>query len=215
MFELLFDTFLILFVVIDPIGLAPIFAALTHGEPEPYQRRMAVRGTALAAMVLVVFTLLGDSLLAALNIGLPAFRIAGGVLLFLLAIDMVFARHSGVRALTQREQAEAEHKRDISVFPLAIPLIAGPGAITTVLLTAGGRHESFAAVGALLAMLGVVLALTLLSLLYSTRITKLLGETGANVVGRVLGILLAALAVQFVLDGLQTSFAPGYLALLS
>jgi len=112
---------------------------------------------------------------------------------------MVFARHSGVRAPTQREQAEAEHKKDISVFPLAIPLIAGPGAITTVLLTAGGRHESFAAVGAMLAMLVVVLGLTLLSLLFSARIMKLLGETGTNVVGRVLGILLTALAVQFVL----------------
>ena len=213
MFELLFETFLILLVVIDPIGLAPIFAALTHGESESYRRRMALRGTALAAMVLVVFTLLGDSLLAALNIGLPAFRIAGGALLFLLAIDMVFARHSGVRAPTRREQAEAEHKKDISVFPLAIPLIAGPGAITTVLLTAGVRQESFAAVGALLAMLGVVLGLTLVSLLLSARIMKLLGETGANVVSRVLGILLAALAVQFVLDGLQASFPPGYAVL--
>jgi len=214
MFELLFDTFLILFVVIDPIGIAPIFATITHGESEAYRRRMALRGTALAAMVLVVFALLGDSLLAALNIGLPAFRIAGGALLFLLAIDMVFARHSGVRAPTQREQAEAEHRKDISVFPLAIPLIAGPGAITTVLLTAGGRHESFAAVGALLAMLGAVLGLTLISLLFSIRIMKLMGETGANVVSRVLGILLAALAVQFVLDGLQAGFAPVYTALL-
>jgi multiple antibiotic resistance protein len=215
MFELLLGTFLVLFVVIDPIGLAPIFAGLTHGEPEPYRRRMAVRGTALAAGVLVVFALLGDSLLAALNIGLPAFRIAGGALLFLLAIDMVFARHSGVRAPTLREQAEAEHKKDISVFPLAIPLIAGPGAITTVLLTAGGRHESLAATGALLAMLGVVLGLTLVSLLLSARIMRLLGETGANVVSRVLGIVLAALAVQFILDGLQASFAPERVPMLA
>jgi multiple antibiotic resistance protein len=176
---------------------------------------MAVRGTALAAGVLVVFALLGDSLLAALNIGLPAFRIAGGALLFLLAIDMVFARHSGVRAPTLREQAEAEHKKDISVFPLAIPLIAGPGAITTVLLTAGGRHESLAATGALLAMLGVVLGLTLVSLLLSARIMRLLGETGANVVSRVLGIVLAALAVQFILDGLQASFAPERVPMLA
>lgn len=210
MLELLFETFLILLVVIDPIGLAPIFAALTLGESEIYRRRMAVRGTALAAFVLVLFVLLGNNLLATLNIGLPAFRIAGGALLFLLAIDMVFARHSGVRAFTQREQAEAEHKKDISVFPLAIPLIAGPGAITTVLLMSGDRQDSFASVGILLAMLGVVLGLTLASLLLSTRILKLLGETGANVVSRVLGILLAALAVQFVLDGLQASFPPGY-----
>lgn len=215
MFELLFDTFLILFVVIDPIGLALIFAALTQEETDSWRRRMALRGTALAAMVLVAFTLVGDSLLDALNVGLPAFRIAGGALLFLLAIDMVFARHSGVRAPTAREQAEAEHKKDISVFPLAIPLIAGPGAITTVLLTAGGRHESFAAVGALFAVLAVVLGLTLLALLFSVRIMKLLGETGANVVSRVLGILLAALAVQFVLDGLQASFVPGHVTLLS
>ena len=208
MFELLLDTFLVLFVVIDPIGLAPMFAALTQGETDAWRRRMALRGTALAAVVLVVFALLGDSLLAAINIGLPAFRIAGGVLLLLLAIDMVFARHSGVRSPTIREQAEAEHKKDISVFPLAVPLIAGPGAITTVLLTAGGRHESLAATGALLAMLGVVLGVTLVSLLFSARIMRLLGETGANVVSRVLGIVLAALAVQFMLDGLQTSFVP-------
>ena len=207
MFELLLDTFLVLFVVIDPVGLAPMFVSLTQGESDSWRRRMALRGTALAAVVLVVFALLGDSLLASLNIGLPAFRIAGGVLLLLLAIDMVFARHSGVRAPTIREQAEAEHKKDISVFPLAIPLIAGPGAITTVLLTAGGRHESLAATGALLAMLGVVLGFTLVSLLFSARIMRLLGETGANVVSRVLGIVLAALAVQFMLDGLQASFA--------
>lgn len=208
MFELLLDTFLVLFVVIDPIGLAPMFAALTQGENEAWRRRMAIRGTALAAVVLLVFALLGSSLLASLNIGLPAFRIAGGVLLLLLAIDMVFARHSGVRAPTLREQAEAEHKRDISVFPLAIPLIAGPGAITTVLLTAGGRHESLMATGALLGMLALVLGLTLISLLLSSRIMRLLGETGANVVSRVLGIVLAALAVQFMLDGLQTSWTP-------
>ena len=208
MFELLLDTFLVLFVVIDPIGLAPMFAALTQGESDSWRRRMAWRGTALAGIVLIVFALLGSGLLAALNIGLPAFRIAGGVLLLLLAVDMVFARHSGVRAPTLREQAEAEHKKDISVFPLAIPLIAGPGAITTVLLTAGGRHESLMATGALLLMLGVVLGLTLVSLLLSTRIMRLLGETGANVVSRVLGIVLAALAIQFMLDGLQTSFAP-------
>lgn len=214
MFELLLDTFLVLFVVIDPIGLAPMFAALTQGESDSWRRRMAVRGTVIAALVLIVFALLGDRLLAALNIGLPAFRIAGGVLLLLLAIDMVFARHSGVRAPTLREQAEAEHKKDISVFPLAIPLIAGPGAITTVLLTAG-RNESLAATGALLAMLAVVLGLTLVSLLLSTRIVRLLGETGANVVSRVLGIVLAALAVQFMLDGLQASFESNQVPLLT
>jgi multiple antibiotic resistance protein len=206
MFELLFDTFLLLFVVIDPIGLAPIFAALTHGDSEAERRRMAVRGTLLAGAVLVTFALVGEALLAALHIGLPAFRIAGGALLFLLAIDMVFARHSGVRSPTQREQAEAEHRRDISVFPLAIPLLAGPGAITTVLL-ATSRDSAPAALGALLAMLALVLLLALVALLLSSRLVRLLGETGTNVVSRVLGIVLTALAVQFMLDGLRASLA--------
>lgn len=203
MTEILFDTFLLLFVVIDPIGLAPMFVALTPGESAADRRRMAVRGTALAGIVLVTFALVGEALLAALRISLPAFRIAGGLLLFLLAIDMVFARHSGVRAPTRREQVEAEAKRDISVFPLAVPLIAGPGAITTVLLATSRGGDSAAALGALLAMLALVLLLALAALLSATRLTRLLGETGTNVVGRVFGIVLAALAVQFVLDGLR------------
>lgn len=204
MTEILFDTFLLLFVVIDPIGLAPMFVALTPGESAAVRRRMAVRGTALAGIVLVIFAFVGEPLLAALRISLPAFRIAGGLLLFLLAIDMVFARHSGVRGPTPREQVEAEARRDISVFPLAVPLIAGPGAITTVLLATSRGDDSAAALGALLAMLALVLLLALAALLAATRLTRLLGETGSNVVGRVFGIVLAALAVQFVLDGLQT-----------
>jgi multiple antibiotic resistance protein len=213
MLNQLFDTFLLLFVVVDPVGLAAIFAALTHGEPAEHRRRMALRGTGIAAFVLLVFALGGDRLLDALNITLPAFRIAGGVLLFLLAIDMVFARHSGLRAPTEREQAEAERRRDISVFPLAIPLIAGPGAITTVLLTAGSGGGSLFTTVILLAVLGVVLMLTLLALLAAPRIVRLIGETGANVVGRVFGIVLAALAVQFILDGLQAGFIPSTLML--
>lgn len=207
MFDHLFHAVLLLFVAVDPIGLAAIFAGLTQGESAHYRRRMALHGTGLAALVLVVFALFGDSLLAALHISLPAFRIAGGALLFLLAVDMVFARHSGVRAPTEREQAEAEHRKDISVFPLAIPLIAGPGAITTVLLMAGTGRGSLLMTGALLAVLAVVLATTLASLLAAGRIMRVIGETGANVVGRVFGIVLAALAVQFVLDGLQAALA--------
>jgi multiple antibiotic resistance protein len=209
MTESLFETFLLLFVVIDPIGLAVIFAGLTLGGSADYRRRMALQGTALAAAVLLVFALIGDPLLRALNIGLPAFRIAGGALLFLLAVDMVFARHSGVRAPTEREQAEAEHRKDISVFPLAIPLIAGPGAITTVLLKSGGTPALQVGVWAMLGMLGLVLGITLLALLLSHRILRLLGETGANVVGRVFGIVLAALAVQFMLDGLRAGLVLG------
>ena len=201
MLDLLVNTFVILVVVIDPIGLSPMFAALTHGETPAYQRRMAVKGTALAAGVLVVFVLVGDGLLRALGISLAAFRIAGGVLLFLLAIDMVFARHSGLRSTTLREQAEAEQRKDISVFPLAIPMIAGPGAITTVLLTVGNQPSLMTSLVFLL-VLAMVLLLTLGALLLAPRIMAVMGETGANVVTRTLGIVLAALAVQFMLDGL-------------
>jgi len=202
----IFETFIILFVVIDPIGLAPMFAALTHGGSEMYKRRMAVKGTALAALVLFLFVLAGGWLLRALGISLPAFRMAGGVLLFLLAIDMVFARHSGLRSTTASEQEEAEHKKDIAVFPLAIPLIAGPGAITTLLLMTGPGHDSIARLAVVSAVLIGVLLLTLASLLLAGRLMVWLGETGANVVTRVLGIILAALAMQFVLDGVNQAF---------
>lgn len=203
-----FDFFVILFVVVDPVGLAPIFAALTQGGTAEYRRRMALRGTSIAAAILVVFAFVGDGLLRALGIGMPAFQIAGGMLLFLLAVDMVFARQSGIRSTTAREQIEAEQKKDVSVFPLAIPLIAGPGALTTVLLMVGERGNDVAFLVIVLGVLGLVLLLTLTSLLLSGRIVYLMGETGANVVSRVLGIVLAALAVQYVIDGLHGGFAP-------
>jgi multiple antibiotic resistance protein len=197
--EFVFNAFVTLLVVIDPLGLAPIFGALTQGFSEKQKRESAIRGT------LLVFALAGDVLLEALGIGLPAFRIAGGLLLFLLSLDMVFARPSGMRATTVREQEEEEYQQDISVFPLAIPLLAGPGGITTVLLFTGG--SSAGQVALFMVVLLVVLLLTLGSLLLAPRVMRLLGETGANVLSRVLGVLLAALAVQFVIDGLQSSLA--------
>ena len=145
------------------------------------------------------------TLLEALGIGLPAFRIAGGLLLFLLVLDMVFARPSGIRATSVREQEEESYQQDICVFPLAIPLLAGPGAITTVLLYTGGSGAG--QVPLFMAVLLVILLLTLGSLLLAPRVMRLFGETGANVLSRVLGVLLAALAVQFVIDGLQSSLA--------
>ncbi len=201
------NAFLLLFVAIDPIGLAPMFAALSAGSDRAQQRHMAIKGVMLAALILLLFTLAGDSLLRALGVGLPAFRIAGGILLFLLAIDMVFARQSGLRSTTVREQREAEHKNDISVFPLAFPLIAGPGTLTTVLLLTAGRRSDPLVLAAVLGMLAGILLVTLISLLSAARILAWLGETGANVVSRLLGLLLAALAVQFVLDGVITVFA--------
>ncbi len=197
------NQFIALFVVIDPIGLTPMFAALTAGGTEEYKRTMAVKGVLIAAVILLFFALLGDAMLHLLGIGLSAFRVAGGILLLLLAIDMLFARHSGLRSTTFRETREAEKRDDISVFPIAIRLIAGPGAFTTVLLALRSVHErpleSLEAMGVLLLVLGITLG----ALLMSARIMRLIGETGANVVSRVLGVLLSALAVQFIMDGLR------------
>lgn len=207
MAELLLDTFIILFVVVDPIGLAPMFAALTHDIDPGQRRRLALRGVAIAGVLLITFVLVGDGLLRALGIGLPAFQIAGGMLLFLLAVDMLFARHSGLRSTTEREQREAEHRKDISVFPLAIPLIAGPGALTTVLLMVGEQGDNPVVIGATLTVVVLVLALTLVALLFAGRLLRIIGQTGANVVSRVLGVVLAALAVQYILDGLHTGLS--------
>jgi multiple antibiotic resistance protein len=203
--EFVFNAFVTLLVIVDPLGLAPIFAALTKGFSDKRKREAAIRGTVLGGMILFLFALAGDVLLKAVGIGLPAFRIAGGLLLFLLSLDMVFARPSGMRATAVREQEEEEYQQDISVFPLAIPLLAGPGGITTVLLYTGG--SSAGRVALFMVVLFVVLLLTLVSLLLAPRVMRLLGETGSNVLARVLGVLLAALSVQFVIDGLQTSLA--------
>ncbi len=203
--DFVFNSLVTLLVVVDPLGLAPIFAALTQGYSEKRRKEAAIRGTVLGALILFVFALVGDGLLGALGIGLPAFRTAGGILLFLLALDMIFGRPTGLRSRTVRDQEEDEYNQDISVFPLAIPLVAGPGAITTVLLYTGGG--SVRQIAVLVAVLVAVLLLTLVSLLLALRIMRLFGETGANVLSRVLGVLLAALAVQFVIDGIQSSFA--------
>ena len=165
MSEFVFNSFVTLLVVVDPLGLAPIFVGLTTGRTEAYRRKVAIRGTAIGAAILFVFAFVGQGLLDALGIGFPSFRIAGGVLLFLLSLDVIFARPSGARAATVREQEEAlaETQEDISVFPLAIPLIAGPGSLTTVLLyTADGDALATLTV---LGVLLIVLVLTLASLL--------------------------------------------------
>lgn len=202
----LVNIFVVLFVVVDPVGLAPLFAALTRGLTTDVRRRIAVKGTALAATILLVFFFTGDLLLNALGVSLAAFRIAGGALLFLLAIDMVFARQSGLRSTTEREQQEAQRSPDVSVFPLAFPLIAGPGAMTTVILMASTFHGPVLFMG-MLGALVAVLALTLMSLLSAGRLVSFLGETGTNVISRIFGVVLAALAVQFVIDGVKAGFA--------
>ncbi|HET6610840.1 MAG TPA: MarC family protein [Kofleriaceae bacterium] len=197
MTELIINLFVALLVVVDPVGLAPVFAGLTRDYSEQRKREAAIRGTLVGAAILVLFAVAGNGLLDALGIGIPAFRIAGGVLLFLTALDMIFARPSKTRVRTVQDQ---DDDQDVSVFPLAIPLIAGPGAITTVLLYGG--DTSPVQMVAVVAVLAVVLALVLISLLLATRIMRLFGKTGANVLARVLGVLLAALAVQLIIDGI-------------
>ena len=196
MLEFVFNSLVTLLVVIDPLGMSPIFAGLTRGYPEERKRQAAIRGTALGAAILFLFALAGNVLLEALGISIPAFRIAGGILLFFLALDMIFASPTGLRSRTIREQEEISYEHDVSVFPLAI---------TTVLLYTGERSATELA--AFVAVLLVVLLLTLVALLLAPRIMRLFGETGSNVLSRVLGVLLAALAVQFVLDGLGASLA--------
>lgn len=195
---------IVFFVVIDPPGLSAMFAALTRGGDNAYRRRMAVKATLLATGILYVFAFIGARLLEALGVSLPAFKIAGGILLFLVAIDMIFARQSGLRSATVREQEEARFKEDISVFPLAFPLIAGPGALTTVILLAGNASGHAWQFVSVLIILGIILLLAFLSLLASGRLMRVLGVTGSNVLGRLLGVILAAMAVQFVIDGIHS-----------
>ena len=200
MIETLVTAFVTLFVVIDPIGVAPIFASITPGDTVAQRRRIAVKGVAIAAVILFAFAFGGKLLLGALGIGLPAFQIAGGLLLLLLSIDMVMARHSGLRDTTPGETEESVQRADVSVFPLAIPLIAGPGALTSIVLLMGRTEDSIAGVGVVAVML-LVLILTLLCLLVTATLMRVLGQTGINVVTRVFGIIMAALAVQFIIDG--------------
>lgn len=198
--------FVTFFVVLDPLGMGPIFVALTRGETADFRRRMAIRGTLIAAVILLVFAFAGDLLLKSLGVSIAAFRIAGGVLLFLISFDMLFARSTAIRRTTEREDEEAEAKHDISVFPLAIPLIAGPGGLTSTVLLMGRAGNDPLLIGVVLGIMLLVLAIVLAVLLAADRFTKLLGETGTNVISRVLGIILAALAVQFVIDGLNEAF---------
>jgi multiple antibiotic resistance protein len=191
-----------LVVVVDPVGLVPTFLAVTHGLPQQARRRIALRASIIAAAILAGTALLGDWLLHQLGITLPAFRIAGGLLLFAVASEMVF----GVRTERQSKQAEdalEEHLRNVAAFPLAIPLMAGPGAITATLLLAGQASGKPISLAVLIAVVVVVCALCLGVFLLANRVDRLLGITGNVVSSRLLGVLLAALAVQYVIDGVR------------
>lgn len=191
-----------LFVIVDPIGLAPVFVALTPGAGHRARLRIALRAVTIGAVVLTAFGIFGDKILAVIGISMPAFRIAGGMLLFLTSLDMLFERRTRRRE-QQGEAHEADPEHDPSVFPLATPLIAGPGAMATMILLAGAHGGDWLHVIAILCVMAVVLACVLAMFLMSTPIERALGRTGTMVVTRLLGMLLAALAIQFVLDGLR------------
>jgi len=193
------------FATIGPLDVAAMYAALTTTVTAKRRRRMAIRGTAVAAMILVTFALLGDFLLGALGISLAALRTAGGILLLLIGIDMVFARTSGGTSTTDDEEAEALAKQDISVFPLATPLIAGPGAMGAAILLMANAEGNIALQATVIGAMLVILLLTLVMLLLAAKIQQLLGVTGMHVISRVFGVLLSALAVQFIFDGIAQS----------
>lgn len=202
MLDLFVSAFITLFVVIDPPGCAPIFAGLVSGASPAQARAMALRACGIATAILVIFALFGERLLSALHIELDAFRIAGGIMLFLIALDMVFERR------TQRREERAEKVRhapdveDVSVFPMAMPMLAGPGSIATVMLLmsrAQGTEATFAILGAL----ALVMLLSAMALVAAGPLMRLLGTRVEAVITRLLGVLLAALAAQYVIDGVR------------
>lgn len=194
----LITTFATLFVVIDPPGLVPLFIALTQGMDSAHRRRLALRACVIAFGILLVFGIAGDAILSFVGISMPAFRIAGGILLFLTALDMLFERRT-----QRREGQKVEHDHDPSVFPLATPLIAGPGAIASVILLVGQSGEGWGGTAAVLGLVALMLVVTFLFLLASPPLERMLGRTGTVVITRLLGMLLAALSVQFVIDGVR------------
>lgn len=205
MVETLIVAFTTFFATIGPIDVAAVFAALASDDSPQERRRTALRGTLISTAILLLFAFAGQLLLNRLGISLAAFRTGGGVLLLLMGIDMVFARSSGGTTTTDEEREEAETKQDISVFPLATPLIAGPGAMgAAILLMADTRGDTFLMIAVVLALLAVLL-ITLIALLLATQVQRLFGVTGLQVIARIFGVLLVALAVQFIFDGILES----------
>lgn len=207
MLDHLLKFFVTFLVIVEPIGVIPIFIAMTEGVEEKERRRMARKGVMIAGIIFLLFAIGGGAFLRTLGISLDAFRIFGGLLLFLIALEMVFARESGTRT-SSREAAENRQRADISVFPLAFPFIAGPGALATILLWFGpvSITREPAHWAALFAGVLAVLALAWLCMRLAGPLMRVIGVTGANVSSRLLGVILGALAVQFVIDGLKAAF---------
>ena len=199
------SAFITLFVVLDPPGCAPIYAGLTAGANAAQRRTMAIRACLIAGVILLVFALFGEDLLGALHIELDSFRIAGGLMLFLIALDMVFEKRTQRREQRAEKVMATPEVEDVSVFPMAMPMIAGPGAIASVMLLEGGAKGAQGSLIVLAALLSVMV-LTVLALLAARPLMKMVGAGVEAVVTRLLGVLLAALAAQYVIDGLRSSF---------
>lgn len=205
MIELFISSFITFFVVIDPPGCAPIYASLTSDAPPRDRRVMAIRAIVVAAVILLVFALFGEQMLGALGISLDSFRIAGGIMLFLIALEMVFEKRTERREDRAQEIIEQPEIEDVSIFPMAMPMIAGPGSIAAVMLLTSQNNGIDNAM-IILGALGSVLLLTLIGLIAAGPLMRILGNKVEAVITRVLGVLLGALAVQFVVDGLNASF---------
>ena len=205
MMELFISAFVTFFVVIDPPGCAPIFASLTGSAPALHRRAMALRSTLVAALILYLFAIFGEAFLGALGISLDAFRVAGGVMLFLIALEMVFEKRTERRTHRAEDvKADPEHE-DISIFPMAIPMIAGPGSIASVMLLTS-KSVGIAQTLVVLGALALVLVVNLAALLAAGPLMKAVGHRVEAMITRILGVVLAALAAQFVIDGVKASF---------
>jgi len=202
MTQLFISAFITLFVVIDPPGCAPIYAGLTKGATPAQRRNMAIRACFIAAIILLIFALFGEDLLGALHIELDSFRIAGGLMLFAIAFEMIFEKRNERKEKTTGDAITKDHIHNLAVFPLAIPLIAGPGAIATIILLTGQADDA-RGFGAVLGVMMIVIGMVFAMFMAAGLLEKMLGKTGINVVTRLLGMLLAALSVQFILDGLE------------
>ena len=205
MLELFSSALITFLVIIDPPGCAPIFASLTRGTPAAHRRAMAIRSSLIAWAILLFFALLGRPMLHALGISLASFRIAGGIMLFFIALDMVFERRTQRREERAHSIEGTPAAEDISVFPMAIPMITGPGSIASAMLWVS-RAETPLHVAVVLAAITTVMIITMLTLLAAGPLMKLIGEKIEAMITRILGVILAALAAQFVIDGLKQSF---------
>jgi multiple antibiotic resistance protein len=205
MMELFGSALVTFLVIIDPPGCAPIFASLTRGTSPAHRRAMAIRSSLIAWAILMFFALLGKPMLQALGISLASFRIAGGIMLFFIALDMVFERRTERREKRAEEIERTPETEEISVFPMAIPMIAGPGSIASAMLWVS-RADTVLDVTVVLAAITVVMLITMVTLLAAGPLMRLIGEKVEAMITRILGVILAALAAQFVVDGLKQSF---------